>query len=104
MQADGFWLGIAIGVGLGVAYVAASYVSNRRALRSERNAMLIVVVTMMLRIFVVLVVLAGMIVLLPVTPRALVGSFFVIFFVGLAAEVWLLHRQNSARTDAANRS
>ncbi len=99
MYADEFWFSIALGVGLGVAYVAASYFSNKRALRSKQNPMLVVVATMMVRIFVALVVLVGVIVLLPVTPTALMGSFFVIFVAGMTAEIWLLHRRGSARTD-----
>lgn len=104
MQAEGLWLGIGIGVGLGAAYVAASYVSNKRALRSKRHPMLIVVTTMLLRIFVALVVLIGIMMLLPVAPTALLGSFFVMFLVGLAAEVWILHRKGSGRTGTGSRS
>lgn len=104
MQADGLWLSIAIGLGVGVVYVAASYISNTRALRSERRPMLIVVATMLLRIFIVLIVLVGIILLLPVTPTALMGSFFVMFIAGLGIEIWILHRRGSATTGSGTQS
>lgn len=91
MQAGELWLSIGLGAGLGVLYVAASFVSNKRALRSEQRFMVIVVASMLIRILVALVCLIGMVLLLPVAPTALLGSFFVMFIVGLAIEVWLLH-------------
>lgn len=98
MESDVLWLSIGIGVLLGATYVAAGFLSNRRALRSERNTMLIVIGTMVIRIFAALVVLVVILLLLPVRPTALVGSFFVMFVVGLAVEVWILLRIGTRET------
>jgi hypothetical protein len=100
MQADAPWLSIAIGVGIGVVYVAASYISNVRALRRKRDLMLIVVATMLLRISIALIVLVGIIMLLPVTPTAVMGSFFVMFIVGLVVEIFVLHRRDAEPVEA----
>lgn len=100
MQADAPWLSIAIGLGIGVLYVAASYISNLRALRSKRALMLIVVATMLLRICIALVALVGVMMLLPVTPTAVMGSFFVMFIGGLTVEIILLHRRGATTREA----
>ncbi|MEX0601356.1 MAG: hypothetical protein WD423_08355 [Rhodothermales bacterium] len=76
----------------------ASYFSNRRALRSGRNALLIVVSAMMLRIVVALAALVAVMLLLPVAPTAFLGSFFVMFIVGLVLEVWVFHSREAADT------
>lgn len=93
MQADEIWLSIGLGAGLGVAYLAASFVSNKRALRSGQRFMVIVVTSMLIRMLIALICLIGIVLLLPVAPTALLGSFFVMFIVGLCAEVWLLHQR-----------
>lgn len=96
MPGNGLWLGIACGLGLGVLYIVASYLSNKRALRSGRNALLIVVSAMMLRIVLALGALVAVMLLLPVAPTAFLGSFFVMFIVGLVLEVWVFHARETA--------
>lgn len=93
MQGDGIWLSVGLGIGLGLVYLAASYLSNRRAMRSRRNALLIVVGAMAIRILLALLALVAILLLLPVAPVAFMGSFFVMFIFGLALEVWVLHSQ-----------
>ena len=106
MESEQLWLSIGLGVAIGLGYVAASYFSNKRAMRSGRNFMLLVVSTMMLRMFIALILLVGIVLTLPVTDVAFLGSFFVIFAIGLVAEVWALHRrqQTSSPTAAPDRS
>ena len=93
MESEQLWLSIGLGAAIGLAYFAASYYSNKRAMRSGRNFMLLVVSTMMLRIFIALILLIGILLTLPVSDVAFLGSFFVIFAIGLIAEVWTLHRR-----------
>ncbi len=94
MQPENLWLSFALGAALGTLYIVASYVSNRRALRSANRFMSIVVTTMLIRILLALIVLVGAMLLLPVSPTAFLGSFFVMFIIGLILEVVFLH-QNS---------
>lgn len=97
MHTEHILLSIGLGAGLGIVYILASYSSNKRALRSGRRFMIVLVSTMVLRLAITLVFLAGIIVLLPVTDSAFLGSFFVIFAIGLAVEIRTLHqRQNSS--------
>ena len=98
MDSEQLWLSIGLGIAIGLCYVAASYYSNQRALNS-RNFMLLVVSTMMLRMFVALILLIGILMTLPVSDIAFLGSFFVIFVLGLAMEIRMLHgRQKDAST------
>lgn len=102
MPADEMLLSLGLGAGLGVAYIVASYFSNRRALKSKDRFMAIVVTTMLIRILLALIILIGITLLLPVSPTAFLGSFFVVFVIGLILEVWFLHEQTLARDDARN--
>ncbi len=101
MESEQLWLSIGLGIAMGLGYVAASYFSNKRAMRSSRNFMLLVVSTMMLRMFIALVLLIGILLTLPVSDVAFLGSFFVIFVIGLTSEVWTLHRRQKAAEEAA---
>ena len=92
MASEQLWLSIGLGIIIGLCYVAASYYSNQRALNSV-NFMLLVVSTMMLRMFIALILLIGIMVTLPVSDAAFLGSFFVIFVVGLAMEIRMLHQR-----------
>lgn len=99
MQADPLWLSMGLGAGLGMVYIAASYLSNRHALKSRQRFMLVVVTTMLIRLLLALVILIGILLLLPVSPTAFLGSFFVVFVVGLILEIWFLHRNTPASDD-----
>lgn len=97
MQPEDFWLSLVLGTSLGILYLAASFVSNRQALKSADRFMIIVVTTMLIRISLALVFLIGIMLTLPVASMAFLGSFFVVFVMGLVLEVWFLHRNTSAR-------
>ena len=92
MDSEQLWLSIGLGIIIGLGYVAASYYSNQRALKSS-NFMLLVVSTMMLRMFIALILLIGIMMTLPVSDVAFLGSFFVVFVFGLAAEIRMLHQR-----------
>lgn len=96
MEAGETWVSVALGAALGAAYIAASFVSNKRAMRSRHRFLLIVVATMFVRMFVALIFIAGIMLLLPVLPSAFLGSFFVMFVIGLIAEIWLINRRGPA--------
>lgn len=87
-----FWLSIGIGAGLGIAYVTASLISNKRALRSKDRFMIVFATAMIIRIIIALALLVGIMLLLPVVPTAFLGSFFLMFVIGLVFEVYLLHK------------
>lgn len=95
MEDDGLWLGAGLGIALGVTYVAASLMSNQRALRSQDRVMHIVIGSMVLRLTVASAALVAILLLLPVAPSAFLGSFFVMFLVGLVVEVWLFHTREA---------
>lgn len=97
MQAENVWLGVVLGTSLGILYIAASFVSNRHALKSEDRFLFIVVTTMLLRILLAMILLIGIMLLLPVSPTAVLGSFFVVFIIGLMFEVWFLHQGTPGR-------
>lgn len=96
MESEHLLLSIGLGIGLGMAYVLASLVSNKRALRSGGRFMLLFVSTMMLRLVVALAIIVGVSLLLPVSDVAFLGSFFVIFAIGLTLEIWTLHQGQRA--------
>ncbi len=93
MVSEQLLLSVGLGTGLGVAYVFISFLSNRRALRSDSRFLLVVVGAMMLRMLIALVILIVVVLMLPVSDAAFLGSFFVIFAVGIAAEISMLHRR-----------
>lgn len=93
MESGQIWLSIGLGAGLGIFYLLASLISSKRALRSRQGFILIVVGMMMIRLLVALVFLVGILVWLPVSDVAFLGSFFVIFVIGLVTEVWMLHKR-----------
>lgn len=99
MQPENVWLSFALGAILGLLYIVASFVSNRHALRSADRFMIIVVTTMLIRIVLALVALIGIMLLLPVSPAAFMGSFFVIFVIGLILEMLFLHRNTPGADD-----
>ena len=112
MGSEQIMLSVGLGVGLGLAYIFASYVSNQLALRSTQF-MLIVVGAMMLRMFIALVLLAVVLLMLPVANAVFLGGFFVVFGIGLVIEVVTLHRRkldadagraetSGLRTDGSN--
>lgn len=92
MGSEQLLLSVGLGIGLGLAYVLASYASNKHALRSGRFT-IVVVGAMMLRMFIALAFLAGVLLMLPVSDFAFLGSFFAIFGIGLVIEVSALHRR-----------
>lgn len=93
MESEHILLSIGLGVGLGILYIVASFISNKRALRSGSRFMLLLVSTMVLRLVVALVLLVGILLMLPVSESAFLGSFFVVFVLGLVLEIWTLHQR-----------
>lgn len=92
MESEHILLSIGLGAGLGIVYIFASYISNKHVLRSGSRFMLLLVSTMMLRLVIALLLLLGILLLLPVSDVAFLGSFFVIFAIGLIIEIRTLHR------------
>ncbi len=86
-------LGIGLGCLLGVSYVLISFLSNRIALQSTRNPLAIIAGAMAVRIVVVLGLLVMALQWLPVSPVALLASFFVTFIAGLGIEIGFFHKK-----------
>jgi hypothetical protein len=90
------WESFAWGAGLGLAYSAVSYLMVRFALRNPRLFMLVALGGMGLRIMLALSAVTLILVFAGVEPLAFVGSFFLIFIAGLAVELVVLARYQSA--------
>lgn len=91
---NGFWFSALIGVGLGVMYGLSAYLASRTAMnRSHRSFMLLVLGGMMARLFLTILIITLILLLVPVNKLVFVVSFFVIFVIGLALEILILHRR-----------
>ena len=91
------WLGIALGGGIGLAYIAASRITRRFAVRHEdERFMAVFLIGMAARIGVALVLVTLVLALIPVHSLAFVSSFLITFVIGLIFEVAALHRAGSA--------
>ena len=96
-----WWLSVGLGAGLGLLYIGASVVVNRFAATRPGNSFLLIFVSgMMIRLAVALSFITVVLLLLPVTPLAFIGSFFAVFCIGLVLEVSSLHRKLVASEDA----
>lgn len=93
-----WWLGIGLGAGLALAYGAASLFTYRRALLADsaQRFMAVMVGGILARMFTALLLFVLVLVLLPVSERAFIGSFFGVFVLCLILEVALLHRRANA--------
>ena len=90
------WLGIALGGGIGLAYLAASRLTRRLAARFEDERFLAVfLIGMGARMGVALLLVTLVLVLVPVDALAFVSSFLITFVIGLIFEVATLHRAGS---------
>lgn len=97
-----WWLSVGLGAGLGLLYIGSSVLVNRfAATRTGNLAMLIFVSGMMIRLAIALSFITIVLLLLPVTMLAFIGSFFAVFCIGLVLEVSSLHRKLTASEDAA---
>ena len=92
MAADGWWLGIALGAGIGLAYSLARHVTARFAAR-RRRFMLFFMGGLMGRLGGALVLAALVLLLAPVPTLPFVGALLVTFLAGLAADVLSIHRE-----------
>lgn len=90
------WTSVVLGVALGLANAAASFLLYRVARnKSHGTFMAIVLGGMVARMFAVLALLALVIVFLPVSRVAFIGAFFATFAVAMTAEIILLQRRAS---------
>lgn len=87
------WLSIALGAVIGLMYSLASRITYRLAASSgDRRFFRIVLVGVMVRLFVAVMLVVLVLALLAVDAAAFTVSFLVVFAVGLAVEIWHLHR------------
>jgi len=90
------WTSVVLGVALGLANAAASFLLYRVARNKPHGTfMAIVFGGMVARMFAVLALLALVIVFLPVSRVAFIGAFFTTFAVAMTAEIILLQRLGS---------
>ena len=93
MMSGPFWPSLGLGLGVGLLYHVASYLTYRRAVRYEGSRFLkIFMGGLAVRMFVVVSVVALILVAAPVHRAAFVGSFLTALLVGIFAEVLRLHR------------
>ena len=99
------WTSVVLGVALGLANAAASFLLYRVARNKPHGAfMAIVFGGMVARMMVVLALLALVIVFLPVNRLAFIGAFFGAFTVAMTAEVILLQRRASPPASSSTES
>ena len=93
MLSGPFWPSLGVGLGIGLLYHVASYLTYRRAARYEDGRFLkIFLGGLAIRMLVVLVLVALILVAAPVHRAAFVGSFLTALLIGIFAEVVRLHR------------
>ena len=81
------------GLLLGVSYAVAGFVMNRRAQSSPDKFMLWVVGGMAIRMFVALALIAIVLVIAPVDRSVFLGSFLVLFVLGVILEILVAYRR-----------
>ncbi len=87
------WTSIVLGVLLGLANVAAGFLSYRVARNKPHGTFMVIVFGGMVgRMMLVLALLAIIIVFLPVSRVGFVGAFFATFALATVAEIILLQR------------
>lgn len=91
---DSWWLGVAVGVGLGLAYGVVSVLVNRWALGLPRTQTFVWVSVggIIVRLAVALMVVMWVVGFTPIRVTAFIGAFFMVFVLGLALEIAILHR------------
>ena len=88
-------LSIGLGVGIGLLYKLASRATYRLATRhGDRRFIQFVLGGVAVRLFASLVLVVLVLVLTPVDVGVFTTSFLIVFAVGLAHEVWWLHRHS----------
>jgi hypothetical protein len=93
---DGFWFSTALGLGTGGIYLLLVYLSLRLARgMGRRMFMMVVFGGMAIRLFVMASVIAIVIALASVSKVVYLAAFFVVFLIGLALEVVVVHRERS---------
>lgn len=91
------WLGIALGGGIGLAYVTASRITHRSTAHYEgKRFVAVFLIGMITRMGIALVLVTLILVLVPVHSLAFVSSFLITFVIGLILEVVGLHRAGSS--------
>lgn len=93
-----WWVGAALGTGLGVAYGVSSLLINRWALRLEGPKKFVIasIGGVAVRMLAALGLVAFVLLLTAVHAAAFVGAFFIVFVLGLALEIAILHRTANA--------
>lgn len=87
-----FWSAL-LGLGIGLTYAAAAYVTQRVAVRREASRFMGVVVGgMLLRMLVLLVLVGAVLALVPVHAIAFAVALMVTLLVGLGLDAWWLLR------------
>lgn len=87
-------MGVFAGGALGVAYGASSLLMNRWALRldTHRTFMMVSIGGLIARLLGALLVVAVTLLFTSIPTTSFVGAFFIIFVLGLALEIAILHR------------
>ncbi len=99
---DDVLLSVGLGASIGLLYGAASLVTARLALRQPgQRFMLVFLGGMMARLGLAIVLVLLVLLLFEVQVRAFIGTLLVVFLLGLAAEVWFVHRRRPGGTESA---
>ena len=86
-------LSVGLGASIGLLYGVASLATARLAARfGDRRFMLLFLGGMMARLAVAVVLVMLVLVLVEVHALAFIGTLLFVFLLGLAAEVWIVHR------------
>lgn len=98
---DDVWMSVGWGAGIGLLYAVASLATARLAARfGDRQFMLIFMGGMMARLAVAVVLVMLVLVLVDVHRLAFISTLLFVFLVGLAIEIWVVHRHRAAHGPA----
>lgn len=82
------------GTVLGLAYATAGYVMSRRAQASPDKFMLWVAGGMAARMFIALALIALFLAVVPVDATIFLGSFLILFVIGVILEIAVAYRRS----------
>lgn len=100
---EGIWFSPIAGAGIAFIHsVVALWLGRLAQDSSDRTYMMILMGGMVARIFVTIIILTIVLLLTPVNKMTFLAGFFVVFTLGLTAEIVVLHRRQQAMSQSSS--